>query len=283
VDDKATRGKGVDYTAASASTPATLKAHGVKVVVRYVGYQSGIYSWKNLRKWEANALRKNGIDIVSVYETDTSWMKGGYHAGVQAAKIAKADIIANGGPKDPFVYFACDEDAGYTGAVNAALRGAQHELGGDKVGIYGSYKVVDSALKTRSAAKGWQTMAWSQGKVAKGIALYQLIKPSAGNLGLDYDSNIPKTDDIGQWGRHTVTTGSDVKPKTTPAAKPATATAAGTQTAATTGTPASAPRMVSQAAPQAAPKRASRVATAAAQPRSIAGSRVSSPCQAGVF
>jgi hypothetical protein len=205
VSVKATRTKVVDYASGfDRSTPSKLKKHGVKVVVRYVGYQSGKYAWKNLTKSEAVALRKEGIDIVAVYETNARWMKGGYHAGIKAAKIAKADVIANGGPKDAFVYFACDEDAAYTTQVNAALRGAAQVLGRDKVGIYGSYTVVDSALKTRSAAKGWQTMAWSRGKVAKDIALYQTIKTSAGDLDLNYDSNLAKKDDIGQWGKRTV-------------------------------------------------------------------------------
>jgi hypothetical protein len=209
VNIKATHTTVVDYCAGfNRSTPSNLKKRGVKIVVRYSGYQSGVYAWKNLTKGEADALRKNDIDIVSVYETSASWMRGGYPAGVRAAKIAKADVIANGGPKNPFVYFACDEDASYTGQVNAALNGATQVLGRDKVGIYGGYTVVEGALKTHSAAKGWQTMAWSQGKVAKGIALYQTIKPYAGALGLDYDSNFPKTDDIGQWGTHAVTTGS---------------------------------------------------------------------------
>lgn len=234
VNVKATHTTIIDYCSGfNGSTPSTLKKRGVRIVVRYTGYQNGVYAWKNLTKGEANALRKNGIDIVSVYETTASWMRGGYPAGVQAARLAKADIAANGGPQSPFVYFACDEDADYTGQVNAALRGAASVLGGDKVGIYGGYTVVDSALKTHAAAKGWQTMAWSQGKVARGIALYQAINPWAGNLGLDYDSNFPHMDDIGQWGTNSVTTGPVDKQASTPAA-PAPRIAA-------TLTPASAP------------------------------------------
>jgi hypothetical protein len=222
VNVKATKTKVVDYCSGfSGSTPSTLKKQGVNIVVRYTGYQSGPYAWKNLNKGEANALRKNGIDIVSVYETTTSWMRGGYSAGVQAAKTAKADIAATGGPQKPFVYFACDEDASYTKQVNDTLRGAASVLGSDKVGVYGGYGVVDSALKTHSAAKGWQTQAWSYGKVANGIAMFQSVKPYAGNLGLDYDTNWPHQNDIGQWGTHTVTTGSSAKqaPKA-PAAAP---------------------------------------------------------------
>ncbi len=212
VNVKARRTKVVDYGAGfDLSTPKNLKKRGVNIVVRYAGYQSGKFAWKNLKRREANALRKEGIDIVSVYETTTGWMRGGYPAGVKAAKLAKADIIANGGPKKPFVYFACDEDAGYTRQVNATLRGAAQVLGRDKVGIYGGYGVVDSALKTHSAARGWQTMAWSRGKVAKGIALFQTIKTYAGDVGLSYDSNFAHADDIGQWGIHTVATGSSPK------------------------------------------------------------------------
>jgi len=237
VNVKATHAKVIDYAGGfSSSTPSVLKKHGVKIVVRYVGYPSGSHAWKNLSKGEDKALRKADIDIAAVYETSASWMSGGYQAGVSAAKTAKADIVANGGPKRPFVYFACDEDANYIGKVNATLRGAAHVLGHSKVGIYGGYRVVNSALRTHSAAKGWQTMAWSNGRVAKGIALYQTIRTYEGKLGgLGYDSNFAKQDDIGQWGTHAL--------KTPPAKKQ------------TLAAPAPAPKQASAAVAPARPSR----------------------------
>ena len=187
----------IDYSSGfSSSTPAELKKAGVGVVIRYVGSSA----WKCLTPAEADALRKHGIDIAAVYESDAAWMLGGRSAGVAAAKAARAAIIAAGGPSRPFVYFACDTDTSDFTHVNAALRGAQSVLGAQNVGIYGGYSVCASALKAGVAAKAWQTVAWSGGRVLRGAALLQLVPQTLGNLGVDYDSNVRYTTDIGQWG-----------------------------------------------------------------------------------
>jgi photosystem II stability/assembly factor-like uncharacterized protein len=187
----------IDYSSGfAASTPARLKRAGVGVVIRYVGSST----WKCLTPSEASALRAAGIDIATVYESTAGWMLGGHNAGVAAAKAARAAIVADGGPKRPFVYFACDTDTNDYSAVNAALKGGQSVLGADKVGIYGGYAVCQSAIKSGSAAKAWQTVAWSNGQVLKQAALLQLIPRELGNLGVDYDSNVRHAADVGQWG-----------------------------------------------------------------------------------
>jgi photosystem II stability/assembly factor-like uncharacterized protein len=187
----------IDYTGPfRSSTPSRLKRKGVGVVVRYVGASK----WKSLTRREANALRSAGIDIAAVYETKADWMLGGRKAGVAAAKKARAAVRACGGPKYPFIYLACDVPTKRYSTVNACLRGAASVLGANKVGIYGSYSVCDNALKSGYATKAWQTEAWSSGKVLSRAALYQNARHVHGNLGLDYDSNFTRADDIGQWG-----------------------------------------------------------------------------------
>jgi photosystem II stability/assembly factor-like uncharacterized protein len=187
----------IDYTGPFRSyTPTRLKRGGVGVVVRYVGSAK----WKCLTRKEANALRSAGIDIAAVYETKAGWMLSGRAAGVTAAKRARAAVRACGGPKNPFIYFACDVATKRYSAVNACLRGAASVLGAKNVGIYGSYSVCDNALKSGYATKAWQTEAWSSGKILSRSALYQNAHRVHGNLGLDYDSNFTRADDIGQWG-----------------------------------------------------------------------------------
>jgi photosystem II stability/assembly factor-like uncharacterized protein len=187
----------IDYTGPfRSSTPTRLKRGGVGVAIRYVGSAK----WKCLTRREANALRSAGIDIAAVYETKAGWMLSGRKAGVAAAKKARAAVRACGGPKQPFIYFACDVATKRYSAVNACLRGAASVLGARNVGIYGSYSVCDNALKSGYATKAWQTEAWSSGKVLSRAALYQNAHRVHGNLGLDYDSNFTRADDIGQWG-----------------------------------------------------------------------------------
>ena len=187
----------IDYPGGfGASTPSRLKKAGVGVVVRYVGAAR----WKSLTRSEANALRNSGIDIAAVYETKAGWMLGGRAAGVAAAKKARAAVIACGGPSKPFVYFACDIATKRYSTVNACLKGAASVLGADHVGIYGSYAVCANALKSGYAKKAWQTLAWSSGKVYSKAGIYQIAHRIDGSLGLDYDSNLVRADDIGQWG-----------------------------------------------------------------------------------
>jgi photosystem II stability/assembly factor-like uncharacterized protein len=187
----------IDYSGTfTSATPSRLKKAGVGVVIRYVGASK----WKCLTRREANALRSAGIDIAAVYETDAKWMLRGRAAGVAAAKKARAAVIACGGPKKPFIYFACDTPTRNYSAVNACLRGAASVLGADHVGIYGSYSVCANALKSGYAAKAWQTVAWSSGRVLPQSVLYQNARRVHGGLGLDYDSNFVRADDFGQWG-----------------------------------------------------------------------------------
>ncbi|MDR3687421.1 MAG: YCF48-related protein [Coriobacteriia bacterium] len=187
----------VDYSSGfTLSTPATLKKAGVGVVIRYVGSSA----WKSLTPGEAAALRLDGIDIASVYESSAGWMLAGRSAGIEAARTARAAIIADGGPNQPFVYFACDTDTSDFADVNAALLGAQSVLGPGNVGIYGSYSVCANALRAGAAAKAWQTVSWSNGQVLPGAVLLQLVPQTLGDLGVDYDTDIRNAADIGQWG-----------------------------------------------------------------------------------
>ena len=187
----------IDYSARyTPGTAARMKSAGVGIVIRYVGSSA----WKCLTRAEANAIRGAGLDIASVYETSAGWMLGGRKAGVSAARKARAAVVACGGPRSAFIYFACDRGTHNYAAVNACLRGAASVLGADRVGIYGSYSVCANALKSGYATKAWQTIAWSGGKVLPGAALYQTTHRVDGSVGLSYDSNFPRADDIGQWG-----------------------------------------------------------------------------------
>ena len=135
-----------------------------------------------------------------MYETSAKWMFGGRKAGIKAAKKARAAVVACGGPRNAFIYFACDTKTKRYSTVNACLGGAASVLGARHVGIYGSYAVCNNALKRGAAAKAWQTLAWSSGKVLPRAALYQSTHHVFGSLGVNYDTNLVRADDIGQWG-----------------------------------------------------------------------------------
>ena len=189
--------KAIDCAATTTKAIPALKKAGITHVIRYFGAPS----WKDATKAECDALKKAGIGIASVYETVATMVLQGRAAGVSGAKTAKAAIISCGGPSNPFVYFACDTNTTNFAAIAQYLAGAASVLGANKVGIYGSYEVCANALFAKSAAKAWQTKAWSANKRLTTAALYQDNGSKAyGDLGISYDVDLVQAADFGQWG-----------------------------------------------------------------------------------
>lgn len=124
---------------------------------------------------EYQALRAAGVEVFVYWQTTTSWMLGGFDAGVQGARNARANLLAAGMPATMPVYFACDFDAapGHQAVIDDCLRGAASVLGAKRVGLYGGYHVLKRAMANQSAAWFCQTSAWSGGMILDGIHLYQ--------------------------------------------------------------------------------------------------------------
>jgi hypothetical protein len=176
--------------------PAAVKTAGYAGVVRYIG-TSG--RGKNLTRGEAQAMSAAGIPIALVYEDTAGWMQGGQAAGVNAARAALQDATACGTPVR-CVYFACDQEvltAAQMNNVMACLDGAASVLGRPRVGVYGQASVIDTALSGGRAVWGWQTRAWSGGRVsARAHLLQQVGYVSVG--GVQCDRNTVLQDDWGQ-------------------------------------------------------------------------------------
>jgi len=199
--------EGVDFSWGRPSASA-LKSAGKSFVVRYVGDFGG----KSTTKDELAKYSKAGLGIVFVYEEDGKELLGGTDAGVRVAKVADASVKALGYP-GAVVYFAVDFAAttAQMDAINAALKGAASVIGRDRVGVYGSYDVVTAA----DAKFLWQTYAWSNGKVADGIHLYQWLNgQTIGGAAVDYTRAMQT-----QFGQASAVKVADVgttKPKTKP-------------------------------------------------------------------
>ena len=176
-----------------------IKAKGITTVIRYVGQP---YWPKNLKKDEAKALLRAGVNIGFVYETSAGWMAGGHNAGVKAAKDSRSHIVSYLGTKedDWVLYLACDTDTLPNSTVVSCLNGAASVLGKNRVGLYGGYGAI-AAAKRAGYKHLWQTTAWSYGKRVKGINLFQYYGGNHfGNLGFSYDGNDQFTVNIGAWG-----------------------------------------------------------------------------------
>lgn len=176
--------------------PAAVKAAGYVGVVRYIGTPG---RGKNLTRTEAQAMLAAGVKVGLVYEDTAGWMRGGRTAGVNAARASMEDA-ANCGVGLRCVYFACDEDvtdAQTMQAVQACLAGAASVLGLARTGVYGEADVIDACVPTY-VAWGWQTRAWSSGRVsARARMLQQVGYVSVG--GVQCDRNTVLNDDWGHW------------------------------------------------------------------------------------
>lgn len=163
--------EGVDYSWGRPSG-AALKAAGKDFVVRYL-FDDG-QGGKGLDQSEIADLRANGIDIAVVYEEYANSFRG-REAGAAQAHRAQAALNHLDLPKDLPIYFAVDWDSTPEdqAAIDEACRGAASVLGIERIGIYGSFYVIERCKAADTARWFWQTYAWSGGQVSAHNHLYQ--------------------------------------------------------------------------------------------------------------
>jgi LysM repeat protein len=156
----------IDYSFARPNL-AQVKAAGVTGVIRYL---TG--SGKGLTTGEIQRIRAAGLSLTLVYETTGRTVKGGRSAGVADGQAALSALRTLGLPRS-VVYFAVDYDLqpGEYGLLDAYLDGIASVLGKQCTGVYAGYGPCARAMSRGYAA--WQTYAWSGGKIAPGIRIYQ--------------------------------------------------------------------------------------------------------------
>jgi Domain of unknown function (DUF1906) len=163
--------EGVDY---SSSRPggAALAAAGKYFACRYVPY--GGFS-KGLNRAELDDLRAHGIAVALVWEQVTSRALQGAAAGTADALTSQAAVVSLGFPPTTPIYFAVDfaGTLAQQPAINQYLSGAASVIGKARVGVYGSYDVLNRCRANGTAAWFWQTYAWSGGAIASYAHLYQ--------------------------------------------------------------------------------------------------------------
>ncbi|RKN74990.1 DUF1906 domain-containing protein [Paenibacillus ginsengarvi] len=164
--------KGFDCaTSLTETTAAAFRADGHAFVCRYL-VPSG---WKRLTREEAELISEAGLEIVSVYETTADRALGGYAAGIADGKAALAVAAAVGQPEGSTIYFAVDFDAtaAQMDKVIDYIHGCSLATPGYSTGVYGSYAVVEAVRAAEACSRFWQTYAWSRGRKADGIHIYQ--------------------------------------------------------------------------------------------------------------
>jgi hypothetical protein len=179
--------KGLDY---SFDRPggAAIKDAGFEFVMRYVnGAGPGGH---NISVEEIADLQANGLGIGLVFESTAGRMLDGYDAGRSDAWEAMKQGQLVGYPAVLPFFFACDFDAqpSQFAVLDEYLNGAASWLGRARVGVYGSYAVVEHCTNAGTARYGWQTYAWSGGQVFPGNTVYQWSNGETLNgAAVDYD------------------------------------------------------------------------------------------------
>lgn len=196
---------GLDYSGGRPSGLAVARA-GFGFVVRYLpnGLGGGRF---NLTAAEAADMRRNGIAVALVWESQANRAAQGREAGIADATMAAAQARVVGCDGLP-IYFAVDFDIpdyspaatsprAKLGPVGDYFDGVATVLQHSRIGVYGGYYAVSRALDAGLAAWGWQTAAWSGGHVDPRIHLFQRIGAVRVD-GVDCDVNEARQDQFGQ-------------------------------------------------------------------------------------
>ena len=147
----------------SAENARKLKELGYDFAVRYIVPHT--YP-KAINRDEMNNIFSAGMMVGFVWETTANRPKGGATAGLQDGKCAKELAESMGVSHDAVIYFAVDfhpthddmsKIAAYMVAAECAVRPY-------RMGIYGSYYVIEDMAANEIGRAYWQCVAWSNGK-----------------------------------------------------------------------------------------------------------------------
>lgn len=184
-------------TKLNSTTAKGLKNAGFEYAIRYLPTST----WKGLTEGEVKVIQDAGLKLVSIFQTSANYP--GYFGGSQGRADGKhAQMLAEkmGQPKGTAIYFAVDYDAQPANIrrVLEYMKGVKMALKEYKVGIYGSYRVMNEVKQNTPVDYYWQTYAWSYGKVASFIHMHQ-YKNGVVIAGVQVDKNSIKKDP-GAWG-----------------------------------------------------------------------------------
>jgi hypothetical protein len=190
---------GIDYAWHNPLSDATAKdlreKHGVTFLARY--YSNNTDS-KNLSKSEAEVASRNGIDLVTVWESTATRAEDGYAAGQADAHKALSEAHADSQPDSSPILFAVDEGTTVGPHITAYWNGILSVLPVHRSGGYGGLAVIKGLFDARLITYGWQTYAWSHGQWDPRAQLRQYSNGhTLDGISCDYDTAVAT--DFGQW------------------------------------------------------------------------------------
>ena len=188
--------EGIDYSTARPSISGLWSA-GKRFACRYLAY---LPNAKVLTVTELRALQRQGMGVVLNWEQGSGDMFDGFLRGQTHAREAYRQALSLGAPNTIPIYFSCDQDVTSNASMNAVrdyLAGAVTILGRNRVGVYGEYDVIERMVGD-VCDWGWQTYAWSGGKVSGKAHILQ-YRNGVTVAGGDCDLNRSLKDNFGAW------------------------------------------------------------------------------------
>ena len=165
--------KGFDTAAVLNQEKAeALKSLGYDFAIRYLVPAS--YK-KALSRAEAEALNAAGLLVGCCWETTAARASLGAAAGAadgKSALLCATDICV---PTTAVIYFAVDYAAPISDydRIEAYLRAAAAACRPYRLGVYGSYYVVEEMHRRGVGEAYWQCVGWSDGMVSPRLNIYQ--------------------------------------------------------------------------------------------------------------
>lgn len=188
--------EGVDYSTGRPNLDQLWTA-GKRFVCRYLAY---LPNPKVLTGTELYALHNKGFGVVLNWEQASGDMAYGFSRGQTHAREAFRQAQALNAPGAIPVYFSCDFDVTSSATMTAVrdyLAGAVTVLGRNRVGVYGEYDVIETMVGD-VCDWGWQTYAWSGGRVSGKAHIYQ-YRNAVPIAGAECDLDRTLQDNFGAW------------------------------------------------------------------------------------
>lgn len=184
--------------------PPTTARLGVKLVADYLSYDTS----KNWTVAQVKAYHAAGVAVLLNWESEPGRPLLGAGAGredaTEAVRLARALIAQVGQPSQAVsIVFSCDRDvnSGQWGVIDAYYSATKAivNAAGFLNGAYGEADLIDHLKGNGLISSGWETCAWSGGRVSPNADLYQSsINDTLGGASVDFDQilNLPR---LGAW------------------------------------------------------------------------------------
>lgn len=184
---------GCDFSYAKPD-PSAMAGAGYTFAIGYVSPTSS----KNLSADQFTAYRNAGMAVGLVWESTAGRALEGTSAGAADGTAAEQQANALGYPVDAVIFFAVDQDTTFADYGNIqTYANAFNKNTRRPVGIYGEADVLDHLVTPgqQPVQYGWQTAAWSGGRLSGKANLYQRVGhpgwpvPAGVNSG-DFDEDV---------------------------------------------------------------------------------------------